>query len=380
MLGRLVGEMAKKEPGAYPFSRVSGVFANADLLFCNLETSLSERGFPDAEIPLRACPEMAGRLKAAGFNVVSLANNHIFNYGMEAFSDTLANLEREGIIWVGAGNNLEQARALKVIKVQGLSVGFLAYTYAYPAGPHSPGCAPVNECLIFTDVERARGLVDILVVSIHEGIEFIDYPTTGIVKTARSIIDHGGDIVLRHHPHTLQGIEKYKNGLIAYSLGDFVFDNIEEDMRTAAYKRTAVSILGPKPLDPGDLRLAQSMILECRLGVGGVHSYNIIPVMIGGDYQPRIAEGESGASILKRIKQISRPLAEPENPIWTEMEKLQKDVRLLSLNRVTLREIIRLAPRFKLRYIKNFSLLLWSKLFFLCKNFRKWRDRRRKGL
>lgn len=367
MLARLVGEAAKRRQNNYPFESVAAVLGVGDVVFGNLECPLSGRGFSDPEsdpgYTFRAEPAMAGRLKAAGFNVVSLANNHIFNYGRQAFFDTREILKSKNILYVGAGANENEARIPAVISRGGVRFGFLAYTYANPAGDSSPGCAPMEIKKIAQDIKKLRPQVDVLAVSLHHGIEFLDYPINVVKKTARAAIDCGADLVLGHHPHNLQGVEPRRNGLIAYSLGDFVFDNADANIRAAVYKRTALSLVIGKPLDLQDVRTLEGMILECEFSGKGLVAYQMVPVRIGNDFAPAPATGEDRKNILSRIDALSRPLKNDADPIWKEIDFVDNKIKEIVLSQLPLKDAVKMIKKFKPHYLAKLPAYFKSKIF-----------------
>lgn len=355
MLGRRVSEVACAEGTLYPFEYVASELKKADVVIGNLESPLSTNGVPNpikpADLLLRADPSMASRLRRAGFDVLSLANNHTFDYGKVAFDDTLRALEREGIRHVGAGSNGREARKPVILEVGGFVLGFLAYTYGYAARARKAGCAFRDPAAMKADILSLRTEADVIVVSLHDGIEFSDYPIPRTLTLAHQVIEWGADLVLGHHPHTLQGIEEYRNGLIAYSLGDFVFDNADEDIREAAYRRTALSLL-KEPLHLDDLRPLESIMLECQISRGGIDSYRAIPVRIGEDFQPCPDVEGSRSAILKRLRRLSEPLQDPEHPIWHEMEWVEHEVRKLSLGNLPIGTVIKRIGKLRARHLR----------------------------
>lgn len=233
MLNRRV-EMMMMANGDYrfPFLKIADDLAEADLLFGNLEGPISDKGTKVGSIySFRANPEAIEGLEFAGFDVLSLANNHAFDYGREALEDTFSRLKEAGIDYVGAGPDAEKAFGLVIREVNGLKIGYLAYTNlgpkAWRAGQSSPGLAWVNEesfAELKKNISLARAKSDILIVSIHAGEEYIKEPTPFQASFSRLAIDSGADIVIGHHPHITQKSEEYNGGYIFYSLGNFVFD------------------------------------------------------------------------------------------------------------------------------------------------------------
>ncbi|MBI2123936.1 MAG: CapA family protein [Candidatus Wildermuthbacteria bacterium] len=223
----------------WPFRKIASTLQEADLAFGNLESVISDKGKNQGSIySFRAEPEALGGLVFAGFDVLSVANNHSLDYGNDALQDSIQRLKDSGIVPIGGGNNRYETNAptLKHFYTSkydstGTTIAMLAYTAAgsplWQAGENSPGIAWVNESKIpefQQDIKQAKQKADILVVSVHFGEEYQTQPSETQKLIAKSAIDAGADIVIGHHPHVVQLIEQYKNGWIAWSLGNFVFD------------------------------------------------------------------------------------------------------------------------------------------------------------
>ncbi|HWA64368.1 MAG TPA: CapA family protein [Candidatus Paceibacterota bacterium] len=234
MLSRDVGMlMASKNDFTWPFQKSAAVLSSADLTFANLENPVSTGGVKVGSIySFRADPQALAGLQYAGIDVVSIANNHIWDYGSVAFSDTLDNLASAGIAYVGGGQNAAAAHDGVVEDANGLKVGLLAYTNLLPAGVAATDMAP-GAALVISDAQQAQMVQDIqkiklradfVVVSFHWGDEY--QPTHNALqeKLGHLAVDAGADLVIGHHPHVVQDIEQYKGVPIVYSLGNFVFD------------------------------------------------------------------------------------------------------------------------------------------------------------
>ena len=233
MLSRVIGNlMIKHNDWRYPFSLMGDTLANADLTFGNLENPISSRGTKVGSIySFRADPRSVEGLLAAGFDVLSVANNHIWDYGRDAFQDTLKILTDNGITLVGGGESLEAAHAPRVREVKGAKIAFLAYTNLLPASLNQFVADP-SEAAVARDVETARKVADIVVASFHWGEEYETKHNAYQERLAHLAIDAGADLVVGHHPHVAQEMEPYHGGHIAYSLGNFVFDqNFSPDTR-----------------------------------------------------------------------------------------------------------------------------------------------------
>src|SRR5690606_1761556 len=215
---------------------------NADLTIGNLETPLTDRGSPMVEKTylFRNPPDkVAPALKSAGFDIVTLANNHILDYGVEGLRDTIRSLQDVGIAHVGAGMNLQEARRPVVLTLpDGQTVGFLGYSNTFPeefwATPSSPGTAFGHVKHVQSDVQAlVERNIDIIVVSFHWGRERQPRLRAYQPLLAHAAIDAGADLVLGHHPHILQGVERYKNGLVLYSLGNYTFSTFSNSVYTS---------------------------------------------------------------------------------------------------------------------------------------------------
>lgn len=207
MLSRSVGDMmVRRNDFDWPFERIASATSAADLTFGNLETPVSMRGAATGcGYCFRADPRVTAGLRYAGFDVMSVANNHSHDYGPLAFTDTVSALASAGIAAVGADGPV-------IRTVRGVRIGFLAYSY------------PLSEPRITADIRNARPLSDVLIVSFHAGTEYETVHNALQQEVYRAAIDAGADLVVGTHPHVVQDIEKYHGRWIAYSLGNFIFD------------------------------------------------------------------------------------------------------------------------------------------------------------
>lgn len=230
MLSRGVGSVMKaRGDWLSPFRKIAGRLLAADLAFGNLECPISDQGRNLHHLySFRANPRALEGLKEAGFRVVSQANNHAYDWGPQALLDSLQRLRAAGIETVGAGQNDLQAHYPAIVDLGGLKVAFLAYVDVDPkeatAGVDRPGVAWLEPERVLADIRFARPLADLLVVCPHWGVEYATTPTRGQVNLARRMIDAGADVIVGSHPHVTQPLEHYHGRWIAYSLGNFVFD------------------------------------------------------------------------------------------------------------------------------------------------------------
>lgn len=203
----------------------------ADIMMANQEFAFSERGTPmeDKQYTFRIAPRYTSLIKEMGIDILTLANNHALDYGEIALLDSLEALEEAGIRYVGAGENLERAKKMEMIEVNGMKIGFLAATrvipvYHWNAGTHSAGMfTTYDPSALLEEIEAGKKKCDALVVYVHWGEESRTEPEEYQKVMARQYIDAGADAVIGSHPHVMQGIECYQNKIIAYSLGNYVF-------------------------------------------------------------------------------------------------------------------------------------------------------------
>ncbi len=230
MVGRgVASQIEKHKDFNFPFLKVAGFLQGADLVFGNLEGPISNRGTKQgSEYSFRFDPQVSQALQTAGFDVLSLANNHILDYGPEALVDTVDYLRKMRIESVGAGVDYSEANEAKILQVGGMKVAFLAYTNLYPkslsATPDGAGISDSDPESVKEAVKSAKEKADFVVVSWHWGDEYKIRANELQRKMAREMIEAGADIVVGHHPHVPEEIEQYKQGWIFYSLGNFVFD------------------------------------------------------------------------------------------------------------------------------------------------------------
>jgi gamma-polyglutamate biosynthesis protein CapA len=269
MLSRGVGNMiqsAGKGDYTWPWLKVANDLRQADITFVNLESQISDKGRPAwarlAGPWFEADPQAVEGLRYAGVDIVSVANNHCFDYGADSLKNSLNNLSRSGIKYTGVGS-YEEAYTPTYITAKGKKVAFLAYTnQVYPwyrssnastaLGINLPsnwGAAWLNYQRLDEGIDKARtDGADIIVVSMHYGVEYDTTPSAAELNFARHAIDRGAHLVIGHGPHVIQPVMNYKHGVIALSLGNFIFD---------LYER----------VQPG---VSRGMVLEVQWQYGGI--------------------------------------------------------------------------------------------------------------
>lgn len=207
------------------------VIADSHMFIANQEFPFSTRGekAPDKQYTFRLPPERVSIMNEIGADLVSLANNHSMDYGVDALLDTCQILDEAGILHVGAGADINQAKKLEIIEAEGKKIGFLGASRVYPdvswmAWENHPGMmSGYDPTVLLEQIQAAKEQCDYVVVYIHWGVERSEIPEEYQRELGYKMIDAGADLVVGSHPHVLQGIEYYNGKPIVYSLGNFIF-------------------------------------------------------------------------------------------------------------------------------------------------------------
>lgn len=229
-LGRQTGQKILAGEIDYPFLNIAETLRSADITFINLESQLIDLGgeteSPTSEYRFAGPPEGALTLRNAGIDIVSVANNHMWDYGEDGLRSTLENLRAQEVLSIGASTEPNKRFEPKVLEAKGKKIAFLAITELLN-GYENVGA---GEFVAFNDSEKLieviasiRDSVDWVIVSLHAGAEYISKPSSQTVELAHALIDAGADVIIGHHPHVPQPIEIYKDKPIFYSLGNFAF-------------------------------------------------------------------------------------------------------------------------------------------------------------
>ena len=284
MLSRVVGQKMLAHGYDYPFKKMADITKDADLSFANLETAvLPGRVVQTGEMMFRSDPESLASMVKAGFDIVSLANNHTPNYGQNGLKKTFEYLKKHGIDYVGAGKDFSEAHKPLIKEINGISMAFLAYNDSdvvpdsYGADNNWAGTAIMNVDQLKKDIQGVRDQVDLIIISMHSGTEYIYTANKRQSEFAHAAIDSGADLVIGHHPHVVQEMEVHKGKYIFYSLGNFIFDQMwSEETR-------------------------QGLVLKLLLNKEGVEEFMFVPVVIEDYAQPRSADLEESGLILSRL-------------------------------------------------------------------------------
>jgi poly-gamma-glutamate capsule biosynthesis protein CapA/YwtB (metallophosphatase superfamily) len=317
----LAGDIAVETADpAILMERVAPYFRKSAIAFCNCEWPLTDRGVAwpgKAGRVVRSRPELVSTYTLCGFDVVSLANNHLMNYGVEGLMQTIEVLDAVGIAHSGAGKNRAAAHQPAVITRDSRRYAFLSYTSVFTAGfeatDERPGMAVVKIDTSYRipkrlhempgspldidtvpnaehmerachDIRRAREEADAVIVSWHWGVSMghqhlVPYQ----IELAHAAVDAGADIVVGHHPHLIQPIELYKGKLVAYCLGHCGFDMASDKIAD------------------------ESILVEIALTDRGLGEATVRPI-VDAKMRPEILDSGAGRSTLDWLARLSRPL------------------------------------------------------------------------
>jgi poly-gamma-glutamate capsule biosynthesis protein CapA/YwtB (metallophosphatase superfamily) len=287
MLDRLPGQALER--GEDPFTTMAPLL-QADIVVGNLECVIATKGerVPKA-YNFRASPK-AVPLLARYFSAVSVANNHSGDFGKDAFAEQLDLLRAGGVPYFGGGQNSREAYSPLILERNGIRVALLGYNEielrSYEAGPDKPGLAWIEDRQVLAEIAAAKATADFVIVYPHWGLEYHAEPSERQRILARSMIDAGADLVVGSHPHVTQGAEYYKDRLIIYSLGNFVFDD---------YRDVSAALNEPS---------RTSWVLRVELGPAGLKSWDTVVARTDDSGIPRPVPGAQGPCGKVEAKEI----------------------------------------------------------------------------
>lgn len=286
---RMIRHYNREQPPSFVDS-LREVMKGADLRLANLEAPITRldttpvkkqyvlKQPPRASLPI---------LTAMGLDGVSLANNHVMDFGAQGLNDTKQALEEVGIQYAGAGGNRGKAQRAAFFRRKGVILGFLSFSNTFPrsywAGDTTPGTAYGYVQEIERRVQSVSRRTDYVLVSFHWGTERDTTPKEYQSTLAHRAIDAGADVVFGHHPHTLQPVERYREGLIFYSLGNLFFTTLTHNVEHGLL---------------ADVRLRPDGPPEARLHLLGVNNYRV-------RYHPRLLQRAASPSRIARL--LRRP-------------------------------------------------------------------------
>lgn len=223
-------ETRQKRGDFAPVEGLIPLFLEADLRMVNLETPIAnsqEEMDESKSYVFNANPEDISLLKKINIDLVFLGNNHSMDYGKKGLEDTIENLKKENILFAGMGKNIKEAFRPNEISIRNKSLNLISVSNIGEARLFAtdtkPGVAPFQLNRLKKIIEEKENKDKIQMLSVHWGVEYSPEPTKEQIKQAHELINFGFNVVIGHHPHIPQGVEKYKNGIILYSLGNFLF-------------------------------------------------------------------------------------------------------------------------------------------------------------
>lgn len=309
MIGRLINDLLKNERPAYIWGDTLPIFNQADLRVINLECVISDQGHPWDTTPkafhFQSDAKNVAALKAAGINIVSLANNHTLDFQVEAMIDMLGILKSNDIGTSGAGRDLSEAKAPVFRKIDDLKVGFIAFSDNEPLweANKNPGIyylpVDINDKRamdLSTLITKISRNVDFLIASIHWGPNWGYRPSPNHIPFARALVDAGVDLIFGHSCHVTQGIEIYRSAVIIYSAGDFIDDYAVD------------------PVERND----RSFIFMVEADRHRVNRLKLYPTVIR-DFQARLATGEERDQIAATMHNLCRDFN--TDSTWNEPER-----------------------------------------------------------
>jgi poly-gamma-glutamate synthesis protein (capsule biosynthesis protein) len=281
VLGRSVELQLARYGSDYVWSGLASLLGRADLAVANLEGGLSTTGHPvNKPYQIRAHPRWGQALLDGGLDVVSLANNHTLDFQTAGLDETLRTLGALRVTVVGAGSSQAEARQPAVFSLNGVRVALLAYAGAYWNGsadvPATDRIAWADPDAVRSDVQAVRNQADVVVVVLHAGTEYAARPNATQIAIAHAAVEEGADLVVGHHPHVTQTVERYRGALIVYSLGNAVFDI---------------------PM----ARAMQGDLLSVRVTRDGLAEAALYPLWIDEMFRPRLLDDGTGGSRIEPI-------------------------------------------------------------------------------
>ncbi len=269
------------------------VLRDGDLRIANLECPLVDEGSPvwKSGAVLKGLSGHVAGLTCVPFEIVTLGNNHILDYGVEAFRQTRRLLRKEGIQFTGAGLSLAEAQQPVRVSANGVTLGVVSFGEGEDltaAAPGKPGVLGWEVDRIAGLVKRLRSEVHVLVVICHAGVEYIPFPPPYVADALRCIAEAGADLIIGHHPHVPQGIQIHEGVPICYSLGNFVF------------------------FQPTDLLYRKiGYLVNAGVAKDGVVTLQILPYEIGPESLLRLTGGTLQKAF-RKLETLSERLDRPE--------------------------------------------------------------------
>ena len=292
MLGSWVQNVIFENGWDYPFRNIDSILTQADIVFANLEAPFGTKDSAAFEktYTFQVAPDLVKVLTAGKINVVSVANNHILDFGVEDLFETMTLLNQNNIQYSGAGKNLPEARQPARMEAKGKKIAVACYSLTFPeefwATDTTAGTCFPFDTFFYDDLRKFKAENDLVIVSFHWGGELLRYPKPYQLELAHNAIKVGADLVIGHHPHVVQGIELYRGKMIVYSLGNYIFGSYSESVK-------------------------ESMLLKFYFGTNGLSACKIYPLNVYNkevEFQPQLLTDQNKQTFLEGLNQISLEL------------------------------------------------------------------------
>ncbi|WP_110112176.1 CapA family protein [Bacillus sp. CGMCC 1.16541] len=259
MMGRHIKEITERYGEDFIFRNVKGFFEESDYVSGNYEHPVikgEENTYDklDKSIHLSSNEKDLQTVKDAGFDVLSLANNHTMDFGVKGLEDTMQAFKKNQVDYVGAGNNMDEAKqAISYKEVDGVRIATVGFNDVLVAGmkadQNRPGVLDADPDVIFEVIQNAKDNADLVVVNAHWGQEYDVEPSPRQEGLAKAMVDAGADIIVGHHPHVVQSFDVYNGAVIFYSLGNFVFDQGWSNTKNSAMVQYHLNKQGEATVD-----------------------------------------------------------------------------------------------------------------------------------
>jgi len=296
LLGSGVASSLDKYGSVFLPDEIVNILSSHDIVICNVESVLSDIGRNENSLRtlhMRGRPQTAAYLAKWRITVAHVANNHILEQGLEAAVDTVQQLEKAGIRTVGIGKDNHFRSGIEPLHLQFGDQSIVIIGACFHNGKYA---FSTNLSEVIETIKAEADKESLVIVSVHWGDELIDHPSIWQKQVAQEFVNFGASLVIGHHSHVVQGIDGSDNTLIAYSLGDFIFDSSSE-------------------------ATGWSVILSITMSAKKVLGWETIPMMRNKDYQPLIAQGKRRDELKKEIWRRCN-LVKQE---ITDIEKYQKE-------------------------------------------------------
>lgn len=321
------------------FVEVLPFLKDSDSVVLNLEGPVGSIGSVRSErsTVIYNSPAIIRCLSKLNNPVAILGNNHICDYGLEGIHKTVKTCERYGVRFVGAGRNLTEACSPLIYQIHDAQIGLLSFTSdvrevgSVIATQKDGGCGSYEDLKHILPILRSvRKKVDILIVSLHWGMEFFEYPHPEQRKLAYLLIDNGVDLIIGHHPHVIQGVEKYRGGLIFYSLGNFFFP---------AFRNLNGRIQFPKKLS------RKSILLKIQIKNKKIVDFSLAWGFVRKDLKIKILNDTPLENCVEYFKRLSENLEiEYYGKMWDEYEKKRKKELRRESIKDAVKKVFRMSP------------------------------------